>query len=67
MMIQDLKIFCPSHQMISHQMYLDVDNLTNFVTSGNDALCPPMIEKLILLRIQTFAPTFRRPGEAVSP
>ena len=51
--------------MIGHQVYLDVDNLTNFVTSGNDALCPPIIEKFRLLRIQIFSPTFRRPGEAV--
>ena len=28
------------YQMICHQIYLDLDYLTNFVASGNDTLCP---------------------------
>ena len=51
--------------MICCYINLDVDSLTNPVTSGNDTICVPIKEKFRICGVYKFPPTFRQPGEAV--
>ena len=43
-------LFCSYHMIGSH-IYLDVDGFTNPVTSGNDTICVPIIEKFRMCEV----------------